>query len=384
MIKRKLYQKVWERREEPEAVVVTGMRQVGKTTLLKQIYEDLPTTNKLWLDLENPANQKYFEEEDFEKIKYRLEVMGLDASQKCYVFFDEIQFARNIPSIVKYLFDHYKWKFFLTGSSSFYLKNLFSESLVGRKIIYEMFPVDFEEFLQIKGVVKKIPKMIDEKTHGILNSEYREFVEFGGFPGVVAKPALGRKKEELEDIFKSYYNKEVLGIGGFRDNATVRDLMLLLGTRIGSKLDIGKLAAELGVTRKSVYEYLDFLEGTYFISLIKPYSTDRDVEVRGARKVYFCDSGLANSMGKVEFGQLLENMVYNQLRSKGEVNYYQRRSGVEIDFVVNALESWEVKTRADGRDLQRLKKLATDIGLTSWQVVSFEYGGNEMKYGFEV
>src|SRR3989344_8763388 len=150
-MKRKLYSKIIDRLDALEAIVVTGMRRVGKTTLLKQVYDSLKSDNKIFLDLENPINQKYFSEENYEAIKYTLETLGVNLTQKAYVFLDEIQFVGSIPSVVKYLMDHYQIKFFLTGSSSFYLKNLFSESLAGRKIIYELSPLDFEEFLELKG-----------------------------------------------------------------------------------------------------------------------------------------------------------------------------------------------------------------------------------------
>lgn len=99
------------------------------------------------MDLENPLNRKYFEESHYERIKITFEFLGLDFSQKTFVFLDEMQFVKNLPSVVKYFIDHYKVKFFLTGSASFYLKNLFTESLVGRKYIFELFPLTFNEFL---------------------------------------------------------------------------------------------------------------------------------------------------------------------------------------------------------------------------------------------
>ena len=154
IIQRNLYQKIEPYLDSPEAIVVTGMRRTGKTTLMQFIYDKIQSGNKLILDLENPLNQRYFEEEDFEKIKFNLEILGLNFAKKAYLFLDEVQLIKNLPQAVKYLSDHYKVKFFLTGSSSFYLKNLFSESLVGRKYVFELFPLDFREFLLLKG--KKI------------------------------------------------------------------------------------------------------------------------------------------------------------------------------------------------------------------------------------
>lgn len=381
---RKLYSKIIDQVETAEAIVITGMRRVGKTTLIKQVYENLTTNNKLFLDLENPINQKFFEEENYEAIKYKLEVLGIDLSKRGYIFLDEIQFVSNLPSVVKYLIDHYQLKFFLTGSSSFYLKNLFSESLAGRKIIYELFPLDFEEFLQLKGSKFVVPGQINETIYLTLAPLYKEYVEFGGFPGVVIKQSTEEKRQALQDIFSSYFNKEVLNLGGFRNNQVVRDLMLLLINRIGSKIDVQKISKELGVTRITINEYLAFLQGTYFISLIPPFSTNRDIEIRSAKKVYLCDSGLANSLGDVPFANVFENAIYHQLRLKGEVNYYQRKSGVEIDFILNKQEAWEVKIKAGSHDLTRLRKLAKDLKINDIKLVSFDYSTVPAVYGFQL
>jgi len=382
---RKLYQALMSRVEGSEAVVVTGMRRVGKTVLLRQVYDSLESDNKIFLDLENPVNRKYFEQDNYEEIRYVFSTLGLDPAKRAYVFLDEIQFVKNLPSVVKYLLDHYQYKFFLTGSASFYLKNLFSESLAGRKIVYELFPLDFEEFLTLKGERIKTPSgEISEVVYQTITPLYREYVEYGGFPGVVTKLSKLEKEEVLNDIFTAYFEKEVLQIGEFRNNAVVRDLILLLSARVGSRVEVAKLASELGTTRVTINEYLTFLEGTYFLCLVPPFSTNRDVEIRGAKKVYFNDSGLVRHLGKVEFGAVLENAVFNQLRGKGEMRYYQRKSGVEVDFVVNGQEGWEVKTKVTPKDLSGLDRLVGEIGLEKGTAVSFERVGLPVRYGFQL
>lgn len=386
-MKRKLFSHITARIDTPEAIVVTGMRRVGKTTLLQQIYDSLVSDNKIFLDLENPVNQKYFETDNYETVKYQFETLGIDTSKKAYVFLDEIQFVKNAPSIVKYLSDHYGYKFFLTGSSSFYLKNLFTESLAGRKILYELYPLDFEEFLNLKGSPLHIPAFgrCTKPIYETITPLYQEYVEFGGFPGVVGKQSIAEKREALTEIFTAYFNKEVVALGGFRNNALARDLMLLLAARIGSKIDIQKLSSELGVSRVTISHYLSFLEGTYFITLIPPYSRGRDTEIRGAKKVYLCDSGLANMLTKSASGHIFENTIYNQLRAKSEnIHYYQRKSGVELDFIEEEKHGWEVKMHATRRDITRTMRLTKELKLTNGYVVSFAWSDHPVVYGFQI
>jgi len=388
IIKRDIYTEIEPYLSSREAVVITGMRRTGKTTLLKSIYEEISPTNKLFIDLENTLNRKYFEEEDYERIRLNFEVLGLNFHKKAYLFLDEIQFVENVPSIVKYLSDRYQVKFFLTGSSSFYLKNLFSESLAGRKYIFELFPLNFTEFLRLKEEKIEIPSSpaeISEPVFQTLDRLYDEFLRFGGFPGVVAKDDFQEKKKALDDIFSSYFQLEVVQLGDFRKTSTVRDFILLLMQRVGSKLDIQKLASELGVSRPTIYEYLAFLGGTYFIHLLKPYSKSRDVEIRGAEKVYVCDSGLLNHTAQVGEDALFENNIFQLLRPRGELHYYQKGKSREVDFILNRKEAYEVKLHASSHDFMSLEKTSKELGIEKFRLVSKSYSNVQSTlYGFNL
>lgn len=387
MFKRELFTEIAPYLDLPEAIVVTGMRQVGKTTLLTYIYEQTDSGNKLFLDLENPFNRKYFEEENYEKIKFNLERLGVDFGKKAYLFLDEIQFIKNIPSVVKYFYDHYQTKFFLTGSASFYLKNLFSESLAGRKFIFELFPLSFREFLIFKEQKLKLPESakVSEVTHQLFLPLYEEYLTWGAFPGVVLKNSKKAKERALDDIFSSYFQKEIIQLGDFKDGKSMRDFILLLAQRVGSKLDISKIASELGASRPTIYEYLAFLEGTYFVKTIKPFSRSKDAEIRSAPKIYFCDGGLLNRVAKLDEGRVFENAIFNSLKLTGKVNYYQKKSGVEIDFVLNEKCAFEVKLRANQRDLKRLARVASELKFSEYSLVAREYSQlPNVVYGFSL
>lgn len=376
MIKRKLLDKIRPFFDAKEAIVITGMRRTGKTSLLTLIYEQIPSSNKIFLDLENPLHQSYFTQNNFDQIKSNLEFLGLRFDGQSYLFLDEIQLVPNLPQMIKYLIDHTQIKCFLTGSASFYVKHLFTESLVGRKYIFELFPLDFEEFLlfkQKKLTLPKDPKEISQEMFSNLSPLYDEYLYFGGFPDVVLKENIPEKKKALEDIFSSYFQLEVIRIGGYRKNTVIRDLMLLLMERIGSKIDVSKLASEIGISRITLNEYLSFLEGTYFISLVRPFSRNRDTEIRKMPKVYLCDSGLAYHHARITEGSLLENNVYQNLKTLGEVNYYQKKSGVEIDFIFDKRMALEIKTKANLTDIRKLEKYASEIKLRESRIISRTY-----------
>src|SRR3989344_2542490 len=272
MIKRSILPSLEKELSTKEVIVLTGMRQTGKTTILKYLFERTPSTNKVLLDLENPLNRKLFEEEHYDNIWRNVKQLGITNKEKAYFFLDEIQNVRTLPSVVKYLYDHWQVKFILTGSSSYYLKNLFSESLSSRKLVYELFPLTFDEFLVFMGEILVLQSTIEQKAQEKSEIAYQrkirfydEYMRSGGFPAIVLEENPDRRQKLLEQVFTSYFEIDVKSLADVRDSTKLRDLILLLVPRIGSKIDVSKLSSELEVTRETLYNYLAFLERTYII-----------------------------------------------------------------------------------------------------------------------
>lgn len=381
--KRKILDILSKYKDSDQAIVLTGFRRVGKTTVMRQIYTDLPTQNNIYLDLESPVNQKLFSDENYDNIKLKLESLGLDFKKKVYIFLDEIQNIKNMPSIVKYLYDHLKIKFYLTGSSSFYLKNHFSESMSGRKLIFELYPLDFEEFLWFKD-----QKISIDADYDLLIEYYKEFLQYGGFPSVVLSSSLEEKILKIDDILGSYFQLDVTRLANFHDNQKLKELLFLLSSRVGSKPEIGKLAESLGVTRQTVGQYLSFFEQTYLIAFLRPVSGATDITIKSTPKLYLNDTGLLNRIGQVSLGQLFENKVFNQLNTKiayedntnkitDQLNYYQTKSGSEIDFIYRQKLGYEVKIKAGGFDILAAKKTANKAKLSDIKVISLEKSQKE-------
>jgi predicted AAA+ superfamily ATPase len=361
-------------------VVLTGMRQVGKTTLMRQVFDKIKSPNKIFLDLENPLNQKIFEEENFDNILSNLEEIGFSLGKKSFVILDEVQVAPKIVKSIKYLYDHYRIKFFLTGSSSFYLKNLFPESLAGRKTIYELYPLDFAEFLVFKEKKKRsietFPLMAKNKNRvsfELYKKFFDEYLEYGGFPAVVLEKNRERKKQIIEDVFTSYFEKDIKSLADFKELGKLRDLILLLTNRVGSKMEISKISSEIGISRETVYSYINFLEKTYFIFVVSPFSRGVNGEVRGAKKVYFCDTGLLNYLSRVSEGVLFENAVYQNLKRYGKINYYQKYKGPEIDFIVDKKIAFEARIKGNPSDFKKVEKISEGLRLNDYYLVVKDY-----------
>lgn len=372
MYKREIYLVLEKEIETKEILVITGMRRVGKTTVLQYLFDKIESKNKVMLDLENPLHRKLFEVKNYDLVWNNLAEYGINSKVKSYVLIDEVQNLPEISRVIKYLYDHWDVKFILTGSSSYYLRNLFPESLSGRKVIFEMFPLSFEEFLGFNNVKREVGDK-NKIRYQKLIGYYNEYMEYGGFPGVVLEQNRERKKLLLQDIFTSYFEKDAKNLADFKDMSRLRDLILLLVSRIGAQLDIQKLALSLGVSRETIYNYLAFLKQTYFISLLPRFSGSPDRQAAGSKKLFFCDSGIANVIGKMSEGQLFEQSVYQNLRGKNELAFYNKTGGGEIDFIVNSENALEVKVTASRQDVSNLRKRSQSLKLKSISIVTHQY-----------
>lgn len=364
-LERKIYLHIREHLISRQITVLTGMRRVGKTTLVKHLLSEIESENKIYLDLQKINNRELFFDKNFDNIIIRLNQLGLQTDEKMFIAIDEIQLYPEISGILKYLYDNYDIKFIVTGSSSYYLKDLFSESLSGRKKVFEIFPLDFGEYLTFKHITWAEKDFLNSKfdLHEFerLNVFYEEYVEYGGFPEVVLTPKIEDKKSILDDIISSYINIDIKTLSDFRESSNVYNLVKMLAMRVGSRLDYSKLARLSGITRSTVINYVALFEKTYLISLVPVHTNNPDREIVKARKIYFADNGLVNILSDVDSGAKFENAVYNQLKHKGEVRYYALKNGREIDYIFEkdiAIEIKETPTAFDYDSLQKIALLA--------------------------
>lgn len=382
MKKRLLFHEIKPYLEHKNALVITGMRQVGKTTLTRQLFEEIGKKPKLWFDFDNPLDQKIFESDDYRVVYERLQKLAGVTKERLFVFLDEIQNFPEITKIIKYLLDHFGVKFIVTGSSNFYLRNLFPESLAGRKFLYELNPLSFREYLYFQDKLtlseaseKKITAVLKDSLNYFrlknFEVDFETYTQFGGFPEVATTNEQKTKLMILKNIFASFFEKDLRTLADYQDQKELRDLLLLLTPRVGSLLDISKIASELSITRAKIYGYLEFLQGTFVIKLLPKFTKSLDRSIAGGRKVYFSDTGILNILGKVNEAQVFENAVINQLARFGALSFYRKKT-VEIDSILEQKIAFEIKLRGTENDLKRLRKIAGTLSLEQSFIVSKE------------
>jgi predicted AAA+ superfamily ATPase len=346
------------------------MRRIGKSTAVKYLLENVGHSNSLYLDCERVEIRVLLNQPNYEDIREALTLRGLDFSHPCVIAIDEIQLVSSLPSLIKYLYDTYQVKFIVTGSSSYYLKNTFSESLAGRKRIFEMHPLSFREFLEFKqewrnNFAEQAWRPFQKAWYNQVRDRYEEYIAYGGFPEVVLEKNAKDKKELLLDIINSYIELDVKILADFTVSEELFKLTKLLAARSGNKIDQTKLGSVSGISRQKIANYLVLLEQTYLIYQIPPFTRNIDKEISQQKKLYFADTGLLRVLAENQLssGQIFENAIAAQLKPLGDLQYYQKKSGQEIDFIFNGNTALEVKETPLEQHRNELRRRANSISL---------------------
>jgi len=346
------YSKIENHLTKKEFTILIGARQIGKSTLLKQLYENLLKVNK-------PA---YFINLDRKEILIELnknplnifDFFPLIENERITVFIDEIQYLNDPTGFLKLLYDEYgeRIKIVATGSSAFYMDKNFKDSLVGRKKIFEMLTLTFQEFLDFKDRHEILKELIQLKTSQKKKSLFEnelwslldEYCNYGSYPAVVLEKSIDNKKELLHEIKDSYIKRDVLE-SNIRDEDKFYKLMMLLANQSGQLLNNHELSKTLRVSNVTIENYLFVLQKCFHLHLIKPFYNNLNKELVKMPKVYFNDLGLRNILlnyfapieNRIDKGALFENLVYRQMVDvvkKEQIKFWRTTAGNEIDFVV--------------------------------------------------
>lgn len=364
MIQRKLFLALKEHLLKKELCLVTGPRQAGKTTLLLLLKEYLDRKNEktIFLNLDIESDRQFFTSQESLIRKIKLEIGDTEG----FVFIDEIQRKEDAGIFLKGIYDmNLPYKFIVSGSGSVELKEKVHESLVGRKRIFELSTVSFEEFVNYKTGYKYSNKLLEffeidmEKTNHLLD----EYLSFGGYPRIVLEDLLEEKVKLINEIYQSYIEKDIAYLLKIRKTEEFSNLVKLLASQIGSLFNLSEVSRTLGISQKTIKDYIWFLEKTFILQKITPYFKNIRKEITKSPVFYFYDLGLRNySIGlfghlSQDKGFLFENFVFNILKEKyqyssGAIDFWRTKDGAEVDFVID-LGAAQIPIEVKYRNLKR-------------------------------
>lgn len=332
--------------DKKEISVVIGPRQAGKTTVLLRLKDFLASQNKnvLFLNLDIETDKQFFSSQEALLSKIRLEF----GDEPGYVFIDEIQRKQNAGIFLKGIFDmNLRYKFIVSGSGSLELKEQIHESLTGRKRIFELNTVSFEEFINYKtgykyeDRIKDFFKLDTIKSRELLS----EYLQFGGYPRIILSDKLEDKKSVMDEIYQSYLIKDVSFLLGVRETESFTELVRVLSSQIGNMVNVSELSRTLGIAAQTIKRYLYYLEKTFILSRLTPFFNNIRKEITKSPVIYFNDLGLRNysagmwgNMRIENSGAVFENFVFNILKQRNysdqKLHYWRTKDGAEVDFVI--------------------------------------------------
>ena len=343
MIKRDIKKEIINDFNRKQITVLIGARQIGKTTVIKEIIKEYK--NSIYFNLDIEQDNKYFVSQQQFLQKIELEA----GKEKTYIFIDEIQQKSDAGRFLKGLYDmDLPYKFIVTGSGSIELKEKINEALTGRKHLLKMSPVSFKEFVDYKTNYKysnRLQRFFEIETEQTLLF-LSEYLQFGGYPAVVTASTIAEKKEIMNEVFHSYLTKDISYLLDVKYPGKFVKLIRLLAVQSGNLLNYSQLSQDTGLSVETLKTYLWYAEQTFIISIVSPYFTNQKKEITKSPNIYFNDLGMCN-YSKSNFGvditndgMLFQNFIYILLKEKYEkglnkINFWRSKDKAEVDFVVH-------------------------------------------------
>jgi hypothetical protein len=387
--------------DDPDILVIVGSRQVGKTTLISQIIEHL-LANKT-----APEDIFYFNLDDlslwefFKAPAEFLNFIELNQKGRAYVFIDEVQRLENPGLFLKYIYDlRRNLKLIVSGSSSLEIQAKISESLTGRKQLFQLHPFSFREFISAKwsdfsSVAGKLAirdrnSLLSAltKLQGVYQATFEkwlgEYLTYGGYPRVALEHNPQRKIAYLKEIFNSYLQKDVKDFFKIENVAGYNNLIKVLAQQIGNLVNISELANTLGMNRTTIEKYLQLLEGTFVFKRLTPFFQNVRTELSKMPKIYALDLGMRNFAAgnfnevalRSDRGEMAENFIFTELdrliEAPSELHFWRTQAKAEVDLIIklpSAVVPAEVKfTPMKSTELSRsfksfLSTYQPDLGL---------------------
>lgn len=318
--------------DKPIVKILTGMRRVGKSTILKTIkndvLKDVPEENKIYMNFES---FEYFEINNASSLKEYLNEKLKDQKGKVYFFFDEIQLVEDWEKVINALRVSFDSDIYITGSNSKLISGDLATLLAGRYVEFEIQPFTFDEFSQINN---KLNLSRDEL--------FQKFIKIGGMPGLkYFKLEEEVSQKYLNDIYNTVLVKDVLNYNNIRDVDIFNRILSFVMQNIGATFSASAIKNYLksenrNISVDTVLNYLEYCNRAFVLKKVPRFDLEGKKLLKVDEKYYLTDHGFRQSMGfsnLKDIEKTLENIVYIELISRGYDVKIGKVKDREIDFV---------------------------------------------------
>jgi len=358
--------------------ILVGPRQVGKTTLIKMLIQEIKSKNYeniIYLNLDDITLRTRLSQDPVElrrEIERRMGKPLIRIKNRLFLIIDEAQKAPSIFEQVKIIYDDFaeKVKIFLSGSSSMDIQRNVSETLAGRIRLYRMRGLSLGEILKDAGFVSNPRGIVKDIVAGNFSVskarkiqskiwQYRDstniFIEklllFGSLPGVYVQLEQEERWFILRDYVSVYLEKDIRALSQIGNLDQFQRVYSSLMFQNGGILNINNISNDLNMSRDTVRKYIDVMQSSFLVNKIRPYSRKLKTRLTKTPKLYFFDQGIVNHTLRLisiealrsaqKLGTALETLVLNELMAEGlnlslppEICYLRDYQGHELDFIL--------------------------------------------------
>ena len=308
-----------------EIILLTGLRRIGKTTIIKQLINHLIETKT------NPENIFFVSLDSFNLFELSIhqlieeyrKIHKKSSSDFFYLILDEVSSRDNFEQELKSIYDNENIKVICSSSIATLMRDK-KGSLTGRIKTIEVMPLDFQEFLIFKEA--KISKSDNAK----LESYFKDYLKLGGIPQYV----LTEDKSYLNELVENIIYKDIIAYHKITAEKTIKELFILLCQRVGKPMSYNKISGVLKISVDSAKRYVSYFEKAYLFYIVDRYSKSFNERITSPKKIYVGDVGIKNLItGFKDLGASYENLVFLNIKDKNP-SYYLKDS-IEIDFIAD-------------------------------------------------
>lgn len=299
--------------------VITGIRRCGKSTLLKSIIEELqekgvPEKDIISIELDKKEFKKIVTPEQLEE---EIDKRITDKDFK-YLFIDEIENVKNFEPVINAYREEGNISVFITGSNSYLLSGELITKLTGRYIEFEMMPLNFYEYIGMK-------KFLNKEINSNIYIEFEDFIKNGGFPGALYYDEFEDKITYISSVVEQIFEKDIKTNNKIKDVALFEVIEKFIINNFGSVISVSSIyeylvkKEKLKVDRRTLKRYIDILEKAKIIYSCDLFDIKSKMVLKGEKKYYLADFSIyytLNTDNRISYGPMLENIVYNYLKSK--------------------------------------------------------------------
>ncbi len=318
--------------------VITGVRRCGKSCLMRAIADELiesgvPSDNVIFIDLDSRPNRKIETTDELEKL---IDAMAPECGESTrYLFIDEIQNVDEFELLINGYQTDGGWSIFITGSNSYLLSGQLATKLTGRYIEFDIFPLDFAEYLSMK-------RFLDKSVNDVPAREFTEYLTLGGFPKALEYEGEDEKRAYIKSVIQEIFEKDIKRSNKIKNVSAFNAVQAYLINNFGAPTSLKNLLAyfndveKIPIKRETLNRYIQILVDAKILYRCSRFDLKSGRSLSREEKYYLADPGFyfaTNTDARINYGPALENVLYLYLSSRGYSLSVGRIGKLECDFI---------------------------------------------------